>query len=101
MLLYSTETYTLYRHPIRKHSQVHLRRIPRISWKDYLPNIEVLKWGNRSSIEATLTASQLRWTGHVTRMNNSKLPKVVFFGELINGKRFHSGHRLRYKDVVK
>ena len=30
-----------------------------------------------SSIEATITASQLRWTGHIIRMNDSRLPKAV------------------------
>ena len=54
-----------------------------------------------SSIEATLTASQLRWTGHIIRMNDSRLPKAVFYGELAKGKRLHGGQRLRYKDAVK
>ena len=54
-----------------------------------------------SSIEATLTASQLRWTGHIIRMNDSRLPKAVFYGELAKGKRLRGGQRLRYKDVVK
>ena len=54
-----------------------------------------------SSIEATLTASQLRWTGHIIRMNDSRLPKAVFYGELTEGKRLRGGQRLRYKDVVK
>ena len=54
-----------------------------------------------SSIEATLTASQLRWTGHIIRMNDSRLPKAVFYGELTKGKSLRGGQRLRYKDVVK
>ena len=54
-----------------------------------------------SSIEATLTASQLRLTGHIIRMNDSRLPKAVFYGELTKGKRFRGGQRLRYKGVVK
>ena len=54
-----------------------------------------------SSIEAILTASQLRWTGHVTRMSSDKLTKAVFYGELSSGKRLRGGQRLRYKDVLK
>ena len=53
------------------------------------------------SIEATLTASQFRWTGYIIRMNDSRLPKAVFYGELAKGKRLRGGQRLRYKDVVK
>ena len=70
-LLYSAETYTLYRRHFRKLSKVHLRylrQILQISWKDHIPNVEVLRRANMSSIEATLTASQLRWTGHIIRM---------------------------------
>ena len=44
-----------------------------------------------SSIEAILTASQLRWTGHVTRMSSDRLPKAVFYGELSSGKRLRGG----------
>ena len=54
-----------------------------------------------SSIEAILTAAQLRWTGHVTRMSSDRLPKAVFYGELSSGKRLRGGQRLRYKDVLK
>ena len=103
-LLYSAETYTLYRRHIRKLSQVHLRhlrQILRISWKDHISNIDVLRLANMSSIEAILTASQLRWTGHVTRMSSDRLPKAVFYGELSSGKRLRGGQRLRYKDVLK
>lgn len=103
-LLYSAETYTLYRRHIRKLSQVHLRhlrQILRISWKDHISNIDVLRQANMSSIEAILTAVQLRWTGHVTRMSSDRLPKAVFYGELSSGKRLRGGQRLRYKDVLK
>ena len=65
----------------------HLRQILQISWKDHIPNVEVLRRANMSSIDATLTASQLRWTGHIIRMNDSRLPKAVFYGELTEGKR--------------
>ena len=100
---HSAETYTLYRRHIRKLSQVHLRhlrQILRISWKDHISNIDVLRQA-MSSIEAILTASQLRWTGHVTRMSSDSLPKAVFYGELSRGKRLRGGQRLRYKDVLK
>ena len=98
-LLYSAEMYILYRRHIRKLSQVHLRHLRQIlwiSWKDHISNIDVLRQANMSSIEAILTASQLHWTGHVTRMSSDRLPKAVFYGELSSGKRLHGG-----KDVLK
>ena len=83
ILLYSAETYSLYRRHFRKRSKVHLRhlrQILRISWKDHIPNVQVLRRDNMSSIEGSLTASQLRWTGHIISMNDSRLPKAVFNG---------------------
>ena len=103
IVLYSADTYTLYRRHFRELSKVHLRhlrQILQISWEDHIPNVEVLRRANMSSIEATLTASQLPWTGHIIRMNDSRLPKAVFYGELTKGKRLCGGQRLRYKDYT-
>ena len=33
-------------------------------------------------IHTLLKLARLRWTGHVTRMSNERLPKKVFYGEL-------------------
>ena len=41
-----------------------------------------------SSIEASLTASQLRWTGHIMRINDSLFRKVVLYGKLAKGNVF-------------
>ena len=81
-LLYSAETYTLYCRHFRNLSKVHLRhlrQILQISWKDHIPNVEVLRRANMSSIEATLTAFQLRWTGHSIHMNDSRLPGCILW----------------------
>ena len=51
------------------------------------------------SVEEIVTACQLRWTGHVIRMEDSRLPKAVFYGELKEGSRRVGAPRLRYKDV--
>ena len=102
--LLSRYIYTLYRRHFRKLSKMHFRnrrQILQISWKYHIPNVEVLRLANMSSIEATLAASQLRWTGHIIRMNDIRLPKAVSYGELTKGKRLRGGQRLRYKDVVK
>ena len=53
------------------------------------------------SVEEMITTCQLRWTGHVTRMENSRLPKAVFYGELKEGSRKVGAPRLRYKDAFK
>ena len=49
----------------------------------------------------TLLKAQLRWTGHVTRMPDERLPKKILYGELQVGKRSHGGQKKRYKDTLK
>ena len=73
----------------------------KIKWSDYISNVEVLRRANLNSVEATLTTMQLRWTGHIARMDDNRIPKMIFYGELENGTRRVGGQKLRYKDVTK
>ena len=103
-LLYSAETYTLYRKHIKRLAAVqqrHLRRILRISWSDRVSTVEVLRRAGMECIEASLAGTQLRWCGHVARMETNRIPRIVLYGELQNGKRRRGGQKLRYKDVIK
>ena len=72
-----------------------------IKWQERVPDVEVLKRAGTVSAEATITATQLRWAGHVSRMPDDGLPKAVFFGELMSGNRKTSAPKLRYKDGLK
>ena len=103
-ILYSSETWTLYRRHIKRLDMVqqrHLRQLMDISWKDHVSNFQVLERAGMPSVEEMITTCQLRWTGHVTRMENSRLPKAVFYGELKDGSRKVGTPRLRYKDAFK
>ena len=103
-LLYGCEAWTCYRRHIRKLDQFHLRclrKILRVSWKDHISNQEILRSSNILSIEALLHKSQLRWTGHVMRMEDSRLPKQLFHAELSSGTRHIGGQRKRFKDTLK
>ena len=53
------------------------------------------------SIDAHLKKAQLRWCGHVARMEDYRLPKQLFFAELSQGKRHMGGQKKRYKDTLK
>ena len=53
------------------------------------------------SIHTFLKLAQLRWTGHVTRMLDARLPKKILYGELQVGKRSHGVQKKRYKDTLK
>ena len=70
-------------------------------WHDHVSNEEVLKRASLPSIESILLQVQLRWAGHVTRMEDARMPKAVFFSELQEGKRDRGSPRKRYKDQLK
>lgn len=103
-LLYSVETLTLYKRHIRKlttYQLRYLRQILNIKWEDKVSNVEVLRRANMPSVEALITTAQLRWSGHVVRMTDDRLPRSVLYGELLDGQRQRGGQKLRYKDVIK
>jgi len=79
----------LYRRHIRKLTSVqlrHLRHILGIKWQNKIPDVDVLERAKTVSVEALITASQLRWAGHMWRMPDNRLPKTVLYGELSVGK---------------
>ena len=53
------------------------------------------------SVHTLLKLAQLRWTGHVTRMPDERLPKKVLYGELQEGKRSHVAKRNATKTPLK
>jgi hypothetical protein len=102
-LLYGCETWTTYRHHVQQLEQFHmrcLRRILGVKWQDKVTNVEVLERCGSTSIEALVIAAQLRWTGHVLRMREERIPKQILYGEL-SGTRHAGGQRKRYKDNIK
>jgi hypothetical protein len=63
-----------------------LRRICGIKWQDMTPNTEVLLRSKMYGIQYYIIKSQFRWTGHVIRMPDDRIPKQLLFGELSQGK---------------
>lgn len=104
ILLYASETWCLYKGDIRLLDTFHLRclrSILHVKWQDRIPNTEILRRCKVSGMEALLMKGQLRWCGHVWRMEDCRLPKAVFYSELSAGKRNRGGQYLRYKDMLK
>ena len=95
-LLYACETWTVYQRHAKKLNHFHLsclRKLLKIRWQDKIPDTEVLKKAKMQSIHTLLKLAQLRWTGHVTRMTDERLPKKVLYGELQEGKRSQGGQK--------
>lgn len=103
-LLYSMETCTLYQRQINRLSAVymrHLRMILGVQWFHHTSNAEVLARAHLPDFASTLYYHQLRWTGHVVRMDSTRLPRQVLYGELRDGRRDQCRPLLRYKDSIK
>ena len=103
-LLYACETWTVYQRHAKRLYHFHtscLRKLLKIKWQDTIPDTEVLKRAGMQNVHTLLKLAQLRWTGHVTRMPDERLPKRILYGELQVGKRSHGGQKKRYKDTLK
>ena len=104
ILLYGSETWTLYSKQLKLLNTFHLRclrRILRITWRDKVPNNDVLSQCGCNSIHSIVAERMLRWAGHMQRMPDERLPKAVFYSEMAEGTRPTGRPKKRYKDCLK
>nr|VZI43979.1 unnamed protein product [Spirometra erinaceieuropaei] len=78
-----------------------LRRILRLNWQDRIPDTEVLERTGILSIYSMLRQMQLRWSGHLVRMDDERRPKRLFYGDVATGSRRQGGQIRRNKDTLK
>nr|VZI50187.1 unnamed protein product [Spirometra erinaceieuropaei] len=93
-LLYGAQTWTVYTRQARRLNHFHLsclRRILRLNWQDRIPDTEVLERTGILSIYSMLRQMQLRWSGHLVRMDDERLPKRLFYGDVATGSRRQGG----------
>ena len=103
-LLYGSETWTSYAGQEKRLNIFHLRclhKILSITWEDKKTNTEVLKTANLQTIPTILCKRRLRWLGHVTRMDDSRIPKQFLYGQMAEGSRARGRPKLRFKDKCK
>ena len=72
-----------------------------ISWKDRIDNDEVLKRAELPSLKAILNQMNLRWLGHVERIDHERLPWQLLYSQLKEEKRNQGRPRLKFKNTVK
>lgn len=103
-LLYGVESWTVYKaaaHKLNAYVMRHLRQILSIKWWDYISNDKVLKKANLPSVYDILIHRNLRWAGHLNRLDNNRIPKQVLYSQLVEGSRGIGRPRLRFRDTVK
>lgn len=100
--LYSCETWTLKREHIQsleKFHQTYLRKIARIKWIHKVINYEVLARCNISTIQSMVDKACLRWTGHVVRMKDHRIPKALLYGRLVSGRSRGGNHKTYLNNI--
>ena len=103
-LLYGSESWTLYSRQERRLKTFHircLRKVLGIVWQDHVTNKDVLAKANIPTMFGLLSLRRLRWLGHVTGMQDGRIPKDILHGELKTGTRPTGRLHLRFKDVCK
>nr|VZI44362.1 unnamed protein product [Spirometra erinaceieuropaei] len=103
-LLYGAETWTVYAKQARRLNHFALsclRRILRLNRQDRIPHTDVLERTGNLGIYTMLRQMQLRWSGHLVCMNDERLPKRLFYGDVARDSRRQGGHIRRHKDTLK
>ena len=65
-----------------------------------LPEDET-KTPDLKSVETMIRLSRLRYTGHVMRMDNNRLPKIILHGEINMGKRKVGRPKQNFRSCIK
>ena len=104
ILLYGCETWTVYSRQLKQLEKFHmscLRQMLRITWKDKITNNVVLSRCGGLSLESMIASRTLRWAGHLSRMDEARIPKVVLYSERSAGTRPVGRPKKRHKDHLK
>jgi len=83
-----------------------LRALCGWSWRDFLSYEDILLLAEEVGmklypIELVIRESRLKYVGHVERMDDSRLPKILLHSETMNGSRQQGGAEKTYRSVVK
>ena len=103
-LLYASETWTIFQPQMKVLERFHqncLRRILQVKWQNHVPDTEVLSKAGSVSITSRVMRNQLRWAGHLVRLDDTRLPKQLFYSELRSGSRPQHKPKKRFKDSLK
>ena len=103
-LPYSSECWTTQRRHQRQLERFHqkcFRRVLNVKWQSMTPDMDIIKKAECLSIEAMVMRNWLRWAGYVVGMEDVRLSKQLFYGELKNEKRPQHGIKRHFKDSIK
>ena len=73
--------------------------VARIRWFHKVTNYEVLSRCKINSLESIIDKAKLRWTGHVIRMEHTRIPKQLLYGRLATGRPRRGNHNTYLNSV--
>ena len=103
VLLYGCESWAPLSHHIQRLQKFLtrcLRIVYNISLWQKLRNTEIRKIANIERVETMIQLRRLRWLGHVERMPETRLPKILLVSKIADGKRSQGGQKQRWHDVI-
>ena len=108
VLLYGAECWIPLRRHEKKVSTFHHRCIRTIlgisnrqQWSEHITMAEVRRrWGDEETVGEKIQKRRMEWLGHLARMPDHRLPKVMLFSWLPQ-PRPRCGPRKRWRDVVR
>ena len=103
-LLHACETWTTYLRHEKILNRFHincLKKLLHITWKDKIPDTEILERTGLSCVQTELRKNRIRWAGHVRRMPNHRIPKQLLYCKLSEGERSVGRPMKRFKDCLK
>ena len=68
---------------------------------EHISNSRLYKKFGSILLSRVIMKERLRWLGHVLRMRDDRLPKIVLFGQPSRAKRKAGRPRLGWEDVIK
>ena len=106
-LLYGAETWTVKAESVRRPRGFHNRCIWTImgvsrlqQWKEKITSRELAEsFGMTENMTEILRRHRLRWVGHMARMDDSRMPKQLLYGELVKPRPRH-GTKRRWRDLA-
>ena len=101
-LLYGAESWTCTQDEYARLNAFHTKRLRILAGKkrDEIRNVDLLKRAGMQPLENYVRYYRLRWAGHVRRMDDSRLPKRILFGELAEGSRGRGRPRKNWMDSL-
>ena len=95
-LLYSVQTDRL-----QAYMMSHLKSIMGIYWRKKIRNGEALKRAGLPFLIFILIQMNLRWLGHLEKIDHKHLPRQILYSQLMEENQNQARPKLWFKDTVK